>query len=143
MSNIRMTFECESIAQLINELTQQLEALGGAMPEETESYTPQAIEEPPVQPKSEAVVLAAAPIAPPVATVAPAQAPMPAAVPTTATAYTLDQLIEAVSPIARDTAKIPQLQSLLNKYGVQGMMELPAEAYGAFATDIRAMGARI
>ncbi len=149
MPNIRMIFECDSIAQLIAELTQQLESLSGIAPgnntelvaaeNKTMQYAPPA----PVQSNPEVIAPVAAPAIQPAATVAPPPAPIQSAVPTAAVAHTLDQLIEAVSPIARDTAKIPQLQSLLNKYGATGMMELPVEAYGAFAADIRAMGARI
>ena len=119
MANIRLIIECDTVAQLADELVKQLTSIdakyarvefNGDCPFTTDEINKSA----------------------------------PTAVPTTPTSYTLDQLIEAVTPLARDNTKVPQLQSLINgKYGVVGLNELPAEAYGAFAADIRAMGARI
>lgn len=84
----------------------------------------------------------AAPVTPqaPVHTpAAPAQAPQ---VPTSQKAYTLDELSAAAATLM-DAGKQPELLALLQKYGVKGMFELPKEAYGAFATDLRGLGARI
>lgn len=154
MANIRLIIECDTVAQLADELVKQLTSLDAKYarvefrsPEQTKALAeeltalgkcpPDANGDFPFKP-GEAEKPAPAP-AP-----APSPAPAPTAVPTTPTAYTLDQLIEAVTPLARDNTKVPQLQSLINgKYGVVGLNELPAEAYGAFAADIRAMGARI
>lgn len=152
MANIRLIIECDTVAQLADELVKQLTSLDAKYarvefrsPEQTKALAeeltalgkcpPDASGDFPFKP-GEAEKPAPAP--------APSPAPAPTAVPTTPTAYTLDQLIEAVTPLARDNTKVPQLQSLINgKYGVVGLNELPAEAYGAFAADIRAMGARI
>ncbi len=152
MANIRLIIECDTVAQLTDELLKQLTSLDAKYarvefrsPEQTKALAeeltalgkcpPDANGDFPFKP-GEAEKPAPAP--------APSPAPAPTAVPTTPTAYTLDQLIEAVTPLARDNTKVPQLQSLINgKYGVVGLKELPAEAYGAFAADIRAMGARI
>ena len=154
MANIRLIIECDTVAQLTDELLKQLTSLDAKYarvefrsPEQTKALAeeltalgkcpPDANGDFPFK-TGEAEKPAPAP-AP-----SPAPAPAPTAVPTTPTAYTLDQLIEAVTPLARDNTKVPQLQSLINgKYGVVGLNELPAEAYGAFAADIRAMGARI
>ena len=154
MANIRLIIECDTVAQLADELVKQLTSLDAKYarvefrsPEQTKALAeeltalgkcpPDANGDFPFKP-GEAEKPAPAP-AP-----APSPAPAPTAVPTTPTAYTLDQLIEAATPLARDNTKVPQLQSLINgKYGVVGLNELPAEAYGAFAADIRAMGARI
>ena len=152
MAHIRLIIECDTVAQLADELVKQLTSLDAKYarvefrsPEQTKALAeeltalgkcpPDANGDFPFKP-GEAEKPAPAP--------APSPAPAPTAVPTTPTAYTLDQLIEAVTPLARDNTKVPQLQSLINgKYGVVGLNELPAEAYGAFAADIRAMGARI
>ena len=156
MANIRLIIECDTVAQLADELVKQLTSLDAKYarvefrsPEQTKALAeeltalgkcpPDANGDFPFKP-GEAEKPAPAPAPAP----SPAPAPAPTAVPTTPTAYTLDQLIEAVTPLARDNTKVPQLQSLINgKYGVVGLNELPAEAYGAFAADIRAMGARI
>ena len=156
MANIRLIIECDTVAQLTDELLKQLTSLDAKYarvefrsPEQTKALAeeltalgkcaPDANGDFPFK-TGEAEKPAPAPAPAP----SPAPAPAPTAVPTTPTAYTLDQLIEAVTPLARDNTKVPQLQSLINgKYGVVGLKELPAEAYGAFAADIRAMGARI
>ena len=156
MANIRLIIECDTVAQLTDELLKQLTSLDAKYarvefrsPEQTKALAeeltalgkcaPDANGDFPFK-TGEAEKPAPAPAPAP----SPAPAPAPTAVPTTPTAYTLDQLIEAVTPLARDNTKVPQLQSLINgKYGVVGLNELPAEAYGAFAADIRAMGARI
>ena len=154
MANIKLIIECDTVAQLTDELLKQLTSLDAKYarvdfrsPEQTKALAEELVALGKCPPDAngdfpfktgEAEKPAPAP-AP-----APSPAPAPTAVPTTPTAYTLDQLIEAVTPLARDNTKVPQLQSLINgKYGVVGLKELPAEAYGAFAADIRAMGARI
>ena len=156
MANIRLIIECDTVAQLADELVKQLTSLDAKYarvefrsPEQTKALAEELIALSKCPPDAngdfpfktgEAEKPAPAPAPAP----SPAPAPAPTAVPTTPTAYTLDQLIEAVTPLARDNTKVPQLQSLINgKYGVVGLNELPAEAYGAFAADIRAMGARI
>ena len=168
MANIRLIIECDTVAQLADELVKQLTSLDAKYarvefrsPEQTKALAeeltalgkclPNANGDFPFKTgEAEKPVPAPAPVPASAPASAPAPAPVsvpapaPTAVPTTPTAYTLDQLIEAVTPLARDNTKVPQLQSLINgKYGVVGLNELPAEAYGAFAADIRAMGARI
>lgn len=44
---------------------------------------------------------------------------------------------------ASDPAKMGELQSLLAQYGVQAITQLPPAQYGAFATALRGLGARI
>ena len=158
MANIRLIIECDTVAQLADELLKQLTSLDAKYarvefrsPEQTKALAeeltalgkcaPDANGDFPFK-TGDAEKSVPTPV--PVPASAPVPTPAPTAVPTTPTAYTLDQLIEAVTPLARDNTKVPQLQSLINgKYGVVGLKELPAEAYGAFAADIRAMGARI
>ncbi len=152
MANIRLIIECDTVAQLADELVKQLTSLDAKYarvefrsPEQTKALAEELIALGKCPPDAGGdfpfkTVEAEKPVPVP----APVPAPAPTAVPTTPTAYTLDQLIEAVTPLARDNTKVPQLQSLINgKYGVVGLNDLPAEAYGAFAADIRAMGARI
>ena len=81
------------------------------------------------------------PAAVPVATAPPAAAPLPT-VPTTAQTYTQDQLALAASGLI-DTGKLAELQQLLATFNVDSLARLPAAQYGAFATKLREMGAKI
>lgn len=78
---------------------------------------------------------AAAPTTPPVASA-------PVAVPVTAPTYTLDQIAKAGASLV-DAGKMEQLLGLLTKYGVQAVTQLNPDQYGAFATELRALGAQI
>jgi hypothetical protein len=78
-----------------------------------------------------------APVTPQPQTITP-----PAEVPTTVQNYTIDQLAVAATQLV-DTGRRNDLVNLLAKYGVQALTVLPKEQYGAFATDLRAMGAKI
>lgn len=106
----------------------------------------------PTAPATPAPVQAApAPTTPPVASapaavpIAPSAAPVtPAApaVPVTAPTYTLDQIAKAGASLV-DAGKMEQLLGLLTKYGVQAVTQLNPDQYGAFATELRALGAQI
>lgn len=76
----------------------------------------------------------AAPIAPTV--------PVAPSVPTAAPQYTLDMIATAGSALI-DAGKMGQLMQLLAKYGVASLTELAPESYGAVASELRALGARI
>lgn len=126
----------------------------------------------PVQPISQVAPAAAAPSTPLVAestqpvvsTVAPvptAQAPaqpvastttsQPAAepqqtatIPTShvAQAYTVEQLQTAMAALV-DAGKMDGIRALLGSFGVQSVMALQPDQYGALATALRGMGAQI
>lgn len=85
--------------------------------------------------------VATPPAAVPVAETPPAPAPVPT-VPTTAQAYTQDQLALAASGLM-DAGKLADLQKLLASFNVASLVQLPKEQYGAFATKLREMGAKI
>jgi hypothetical protein len=84
------------------------------------------------------------PVAVPVTGPVPAAEPAPASagVPITAQSYTLEQLAVAATQLM-DAGKRTDLVSLLAKFGVQALTLLPKEQYGTFATELRALGARI
>lgn len=88
----------------------------------------------------------AAPMAPTPAAVpvaAPIQAPLPAAVPVaTAPGYTLEQLGKAGAALV-DVGKRDQLIVLLQRRGIQTLSQLDPSQYGAFATELRGLGAQI
>ncbi len=76
---------------------------------------------------------------------APAPNPAPAVtptVPTATTAYTLEQLAVAATQLV-DAGRRSELVQLLSTYGVAALTALPKEHYGAFATALRGMGAKI
>ncbi|MBT2696380.1 hypothetical protein J7E79_02875 [Bacillus sp. ISL-40] len=66
----------------------------------------------------------------------------PQAVPTSAPSYSMDQLAVAATQLM-DAGRQPELLSLLASFGVPSLMALPKEQYGAFATQLRGMGANI
>lgn len=70
------------------------------------------------------------------------QTPVQQTVPTQAQTYTMDQLAIAATQLM-DAGKREELVNLLAQFGVQALMALPKEQYGAFATALRSMGARI
>ncbi len=87
------------------------------------------------------------PTAPPVQQQPPAmqQAPVqqqPQGVPTSAPTYTMDQLAVAATQLM-DAGRQQELLGLLATFGAQSLMQLPKEQYGAFATKLREMGAKI
>lgn len=73
---------------------------------------------------------------------APGSTPAPAVPVTSAPAYTLDQISRAGASLV-DAGKMEQLLALLGRYGVQAVTQLQPEQYGAFATELRALGAQI
>lgn len=99
---------------------------------------PAAVPNPTAVPTAPALVTPA-PVAAP-APVAPAA--VPAAVPTAAPTYTLDALARAGAALAQ-AGKMQEALALLAKYGVQTVNQLKPEQYGAFATELRALGAQI
>jgi hypothetical protein len=54
----------------------------------------------------------------------------------------MEQLAVAATQLV-DAGRRNDLVSLLGSFGVQALTQLPKEHYGVFATQLRAMGARI
>lgn len=98
----------------------------------------------PVQPVQQQVMAAPAiPVAQPMMTQgATALAPAVAVVPTAAQTYTMEQLAVAATQLV-DAGRRMELVQLLGAFGVQALISLPKEQYGAFATQLRALGAKI
>jgi len=74
----------------------------------------------------------------------PAKAPeSAAAVPVAAPPqYTTEQIMQAGASLM-DAGKIAELTGLLGKFGVQAVMDLKEDQLGAFATEMRKLGAAI
>ena len=73
---------------------------------------------------------------------APGNTPAPTVPVSGAPTYTLDQISRAGASLV-DAGKMQQLLELLGRYGVQAVTQLQTEQYGAFATELRALGAQI
>ena len=63
-------------------------------------------------------------------------------VPTADQSYTLEQLAVAATSIV-DAGRRTDLVGLLSSFGIQALTSLPKEQYGAFATELRSLGAKI
>ena len=140
MSNFIITLDAPDLAKAIS-------ALAAALCKETTInlsapvIAPIPVQTAPVQaPTAPAapVPVAAAPIAAP----AVVPAPVPMLVPTTAPTYSLEQLAVAATPIC-DAGRRQEMVNLLGSFGVSALTQLSKEQYGAFATALRGMGAKI
>lgn len=97
-----------------------------------EPYSPGAM---PVQP-----VAPAAPLMP----AAPVPSATPTAIPTGTVAYDMDTIARAgAALIDQNPAAIGKLMELLAKYGTDTITNIAPAHYGAFVTDLRALGASI
>lgn len=97
----------------------------------------------PVAPTPAAPVQPAATQAPPTAPTAPVPtAPVATAPVAAAPQYTFEQLAAAAAPLS-DAGKQSQLIEAINTFGVASLTDLPKEQYGAFATKLRELGAKI
>lgn len=73
-----------------------------------------------------------------------ASAPVNQAPVAPAPAFTLNQIAKAGADLmATNPGLQPALVELIHKYGAQTVQELPPDKLGAFATELRQMGARI
>jgi uncharacterized membrane protein len=82
-------------------------------------------------------------IAPPAQAQPPAAPPTPPVVPTAAApTYNRDQIMTAGAALI-DAGKINELMGLLNAFGVQAVTQLKQDQLGAFATELRKLGAQI
>lgn len=70
------------------------------------------------------------------------QAPVQNAVPTAPQTYTQEQLAVAATQLM-DAGRQGELIGLLSSFGVPALTSLKPEQYGTFATQLRAMGAKI
>lgn len=107
-----------------------------AQPVQSSSVAPQ---QPPAAavPVQMQVAAPQASVAPPVMPETPAQT-----VPTAATTYTMDQLAIAATQLM-DAGRRNDVVALLSQFSVQALTLLPKEQYGAFATKLRELGAKI
>ena len=145
MMEVIVKIEAPELAASINKLA---DAISGHAPAASMAAVGPALVAAPVE--------APAPVNPahaPVAMTAPAQPVAPTAtspgntaapaVPvSSAPSYTLDQISRAGASLV-DAGKMQKLLELLSRYGVQAITQIQPEQYGAFATELRALGAQI
>lgn len=96
---------------------------------------PAPVTAPVVAPTYSAPVTAPAPTTtPPVSTVPLSQGPV----------YTVAQIAKAGADlISQNPGLLPQVNALLTQYGAQAVTDVKPEHFGAFATALRGMGAKI
>ncbi|WP_141249028.1 hypothetical protein [Paucisalibacillus globulus] len=70
------------------------------------------------------------------------EVPQQAAVPTSNPTYSMDQLAVAATQLM-DAGRRDDVVNLITSFGVQALTALPQEQYGAFATRLRELGAKI
>lgn len=154
MTDFTIHIDAPELAQAIQALAGVLggRQKGAATMPEAAPATPSAGRGPAVQAPAYNYQPAPAPTAQPAPPVAPAQVPVsaaPAATPPVQAApvaaapqYTPEMIQLATAPLI-DAGKGEQLKGLLAKYGVMRVSDISMNALGAFATDLRALGARI
>lgn len=155
MFEVKVTVEIPGLPEAINALANAVSKTPTA-PVQAISATPAPVIPAPVEaPVAQAPVAVPAPVAAPVAVPTPVPAPAPVPPATTAQTYpattatppsevthvTLDDLGRAGATLI-DAGKMPQLIALLGKYGVQAVTQLQPAQFGAFADDLRALGAK-
>lgn len=152
MFEINVTVNAPELAEALNSLAA---ALKGAKPEPAASKTGKADKPAPVPPADYMPPADTAPApATPAPAVTPAPAPAPAQAPVTpapapapvpvapAPTYNRDQIMTAGAALI-DAGKINELMGLLNSFGVQAVTQLKQDQLGAFATELRKLGAQI
>ena len=128
---ITVKVEAEGLEKAINVLAQAISNQSVGDVTATQEQPKQ--EAPPVAPVKQAV-------APVKQEVAPAQA-VPA-VPTSNPGFSMDQLAVAATQLM-DAGKRDDIINLLSTFNVQALTGLPKDQYGAFATGLRGMGAKL
>lgn len=152
MFEINVTVNAPELAEALNSLAA---ALKGAKPEPAASKTGKADKPAPVPPADYMPPADTAPApATPAPAVTPAPAPAPVQAPVTpapapapvpvapAPTYNRDQIMTAGAALI-DAGKINELVGLLNSFGVQAVTQLKQDQLGAFATELRKLGAQI
>lgn len=134
MLEINVTVAAPELVGAIQSLAAALS--GAALPAPASPVAPPPA---PVQPPA-----AVAPTATPAAAPAPTQPPAaPPVVPVAAApTYNRDQIMTAGAALI-DAGKINELMGLLNNFGVQAVTQLKQDQLGAFATELRKLGAQI
>ena len=160
MLEARLTIEAPTLAAAMERLAQAIaQGHTGApsapvpppMPAQVAAAAPTAHPAPAPAPVAAPVAPAPAPVA--AAPVSGPQAALPGSVPAAAPiaapvapapTYTVEQIGKAGADLATQApGKMPELLALLQKYGARAITELKPEQLGAFATELRGLGAKL
>jgi len=82
------------------------------------------------------------PPTPPAVPTAPSVEQPPATPPTAAPTYSLEQLAQAGATLVQ-IGKMNECLALMKKYGIEAISQLTPDQFGAFATELRALGAQL
>lgn len=141
MLEMKITIEAAELAAAVEKLADAIRGNPNFLP-----LDPPQIQTPvPAAPVSASVAVPTQPPTMPVPTPPPTSvptAPAPALPVASAPSYTLDQISKAGAALV-DAGKMDPLLALLTKYGVQAITQLPPAQYGAFATELRTLGAQL
>lgn len=145
MMEVIVKIEAPELAASINKLA---DAISGHAPAASMATVGPALVAAPVEapapvnpaPAPVAMTAPAQPVAP--TATSPGNTAAPAVPVSSAPSYTLDQISRAGASLV-DAGKMQQLLQLLSRYGVQAITQIQPEQYGAFATELRALGAQI
>lgn len=146
MLEVNVTVKAPELAGAILSLAAAMSSAALPAPAPAQAQLPPAA---PVKPATPPPAPAQAPVAP-TSTAAPAAAPAPVQPPAAppvvpvaaAPTYNRDQIMTAGAALI-DAGKINELMGLLNAFGVQAVTQLKQEQLGAFATELRKLGAQI
>lgn len=146
--NVTITFNAKEFqTALENGLLKALAGMEVEVTTKPQPVTPVPVQSQPMDAEAQQAMSAAAPV---VQTGVPIQAasvdpaPQPvAAVPTAVPSYTQEQLALAASQVMEAKKDQAVIVNLLGKFGVQALTQLPKEQYGAFATELRNLGAKL
>lgn len=161
MSEIKITITAPELTEAINHLAIALEKNAGTPIGEPVPVTPTNVTPVPEAPTTAPQYAPAVPTTPnvnyptdatqsvaqpvnvtPVPPVPIGVAPTAPAVPTAAPTFTLEMLSKAGADLV-DMGKMDSLMMLLQNFGVEAITSLNPEYYGAFATELRNLGAQI
>lgn len=139
--------KCKPDAKAADPLTAAMDAakveapVAQPAPTQTAAAAPAAPE--PVQtPAAPSAPIQTAPASAPAPQPTPAPTAQPAPAPASAKKYTRDEIAHAGSALVSQ-GKMPQLLALLNKYGVQSVVQLDPNKYDEFVADLKALGAAL
>lgn len=146
MLEVNVTVKAPELAGAILSLAAAMSGTALPAPAATPAQLPPAAAVKPATPPPAPVQPPVTPTPTPAPTAAPAPTQPPAAPPVVPVAaaptYNRDQIMTAGAALI-DAGKINELMGLLNAFGVQAVTQLKQEQLGAFATELRKLGAQI
>lgn len=146
MLEVNVTVKAPELAGAILSLAAAMTGAALPAPAAIPAQLPPAAAVKPATPPPAPVQPPVTPTPTPTPTAAPAPTQPPAAPPVVPVAaaptYNRDQIMTAGAALI-DAGKINELVGLLNAFGVQAVTQLKQEQLGAFATELRKLGAQI